>query len=228
MDDTVDILRIKIEEAKTQLSGDTLNAINAVPWQDFIISLREKYGYTFEQLDALDLETELVLYGLTSPEDYPKELEKRMGILKPAVDRLLNEMNIGVFSRIKEEMIKNTERKKTAEERDNMDNQILKDADIDFHIIQPKIITPLKENVPGEKITENRDEILKGLETSETEVAAANNAKIQSILASKLTSAVPTKVVKTDHTLENLTKPGTIPPPVAYSKNADPYRLPPE
>jgi len=54
----------------------------------------------------------VILSGLISPEDYPKELEKRLGISGATVSELVNEMNDLVFKKIKEELIKNTERKK--------------------------------------------------------------------------------------------------------------------
>jgi predicted ribosome-associated RNA-binding protein Tma20 len=115
MDDIVDLLRIKIEKAKTELPEDTLNAINAVDWRTTILQMREKKGYSFEQLGDLELETELLLSGLVSGKDYPKELETRMKISKLAASELVNEMNEKVFSKIKEELIKSTERKKIFE-----------------------------------------------------------------------------------------------------------------
>ena len=59
MDETVDLLQIKIEQAKAKLSEDTLDAINSVPWQAEILKMRETKGYSFEQLGDLELETEL-------------------------------------------------------------------------------------------------------------------------------------------------------------------------
>ena len=78
MENTTDLLQIKIEKAKAQLSDDTLNAINAVDWKAVILSIRETKGYSFEQLGDLETETELLLCGLLSPENYSKELENRM------------------------------------------------------------------------------------------------------------------------------------------------------
>src|SRR3989338_11260447 len=111
-DNTIDLLEIKIEKAKRELPLETVNAINAVDWKAVILGLREKKGYTFEQLGDLELETELALCGLTAPENYPRELENRMGISRAATDELANEMNDLVFKKIREELIKNTERKK--------------------------------------------------------------------------------------------------------------------
>src|SRR3989338_4771438 len=111
-DNTIDLLEIKIEKAKRELPLETVNAINAVDWKAVILGLREKKGYTFEQLGDLELETELALCGLTAPENYPRELENRMGISRGVADELTNEMNNLVFKKIREELIKNTERKK--------------------------------------------------------------------------------------------------------------------
>ena len=70
--DTVNLLKIKIEQAKRKLPFETVNAIDAVDWKAAILELRAKKGYNFEQLGDLETETELLLAGLVSPEDYPK------------------------------------------------------------------------------------------------------------------------------------------------------------
>src|SRR3989338_1245460 len=107
MDNTIDLLQIKIENAKKELSEDTVNAIAVVDWRAAILGMRQKHGYNFEQLGNLELETELVLCGLLRPEDYSKELENRMQISKIAANELVSEMNDLVFKKIREELIKN-------------------------------------------------------------------------------------------------------------------------
>ena len=111
MDEPLDMLQIKIERAKDELPLETRKAIDSVDWRAFVLGMRERKGYSFEQLEDLELETELLLCGLSRPEDYPKELEKSMGIPKSQVDLLVNEMNEAIFKKIREELIKNTERK---------------------------------------------------------------------------------------------------------------------
>ena len=46
MDDTIDLLQIKIEKAKSALPEDTLDAIAAVPWQATVLKMRETKGYS--------------------------------------------------------------------------------------------------------------------------------------------------------------------------------------
>src|ERR1035437_6206797 len=107
-----DLLQIKIDEAKRQLPEETRRAIDVVPWKEAIMGLRESKGYTFEQLGDLETETELLLCGLLNPDDYPKELETRMKLTKDNVKELIEEMSKLVFSKIREELIKNSERTK--------------------------------------------------------------------------------------------------------------------
>lgn len=110
--DPIDLLQIKIEKAKRELPEDTQSAIAAVDWKAAILGMRGKHGYTFEQLGDLELETELLLSGLLNTESYPRELERRMKISKGEANELVNEMNNLVFKKIREELIKNIERKK--------------------------------------------------------------------------------------------------------------------
>jgi hypothetical protein len=112
MNDTPDLLQIKIETARAELPEETKSAIDAVDWKATITGLRAKKGYTFEQLGDLETETELLLCGLLSPEDYPKELEKRMNISKDDANKLVDELNDLIFKKIREEIIKNIERNK--------------------------------------------------------------------------------------------------------------------
>lgn len=200
MDNTIDLLQIKIEKAKAELPEDTQNAINAVDWKAVVLGMREKRGYSFEQLEDLEVETELVLCGLLSPENYSKELEKRLGLQKTEVNDLVKEMNNLVFTKIKENLVKIIERKKafipdTEEKKNN--TQILKSAGIE--------IIPASPTGGPEKLE---------LATPET----------PPILVQKLSGYVKNEVIETKHSLENITKTA----PTSYPPKEDPYRLPPE
>jgi hypothetical protein len=206
MEDIVDLLQIKIEKAKSGLSEDTLNAINAVDWRAVILGLREKGGYSFEQLGDLELETELVLCGLLPPVDYPKELENRMKLSKMQVNELVQEMNNLVFSKIKEELIKSTERKKIFAKSEKNDKAILNSAGIE-------IITKPDLTLPELKVGDKQEK-----------------TEIHPMLAQKLSDSVQTPLVKTEHTLENITKTNMPNSENTKAKipNVDPYREIPE
>lgn len=128
MSDERDLLQLKIENAKKDLPKETLEAIDAVDWKTVILGMKEKRGYTFEQLGDLEIETELLLYGLSKPEDYPKELEERMGITRSQANELVIEMNELVFKKIREELIKNSERQRIFQAKNSKkENTILED-----------------------------------------------------------------------------------------------------
>jgi hypothetical protein len=228
MDNTVDLLQIKIERAKEKLPEDTLNAIALVDWKAAILGLRAKKGYNFEQLADLELETELVLCGLVNPEDYPREIQNRMKISKMEAGELVEEMNNLVFKKIKEELIKSTERKKIFQtksiENDKKATQVLEKAGIDIVSDHSALGT---SDTGGEPVpvTESREDLLKKVENPE--LIKKPEPVIPLILQQKLSGPVQMPKVTTEHTMENITAP--VPPvPASYPVKKDPYRLSPE
>ncbi len=220
MDDTIDLLKIKIEKAKRELPLETVNAIDSFDWRAAILGLRSKYGYTFEQLGDLELETELLLCGLLSAENYPKELETRLRLSKSQTNELVNEMNSVVFRRIQEELIKNIERRKIPEkistptpsnisQDDKNDTKILNSAGIE-------ILSDRLELPAGDEPGENREKILQKIEKPEP---------VHPMFAQKLSAPVSIPLVKTVHSLNNMSSTqNTVP-----AKNkVDPYREVPE
>jgi len=198
MPDTIDLLQIKIENAKKQLSKETLDAIAAVPWQAEILKMRETKGYTFEQLEDLEIETELTLCGLLGIEDYPKELENRMRLSNVQVNDLLNEMNKQIFSKIKEELMKNNKQVDVSNtEEDKKTNT------------QAQALKSVRIEIVPEKLE---------LTTPET----------PAILTQKLSSQVKNEVVKTEHSLENITKSPNTDDKILKGPRIDPYREIPE
>lgn len=231
MDDIIDLLKIKIEKAKRELSLETVNAIDAVDWRGAVIGMRAKKGYTFEQLGDLELETELLLCGLVSPENYPKELEARMKIPRATVNELVNDMNDLVFKKIREELIKNIERKKIFVKKEEINTQVLDKAGIEIVPDLPAV--PGAQLMQAEKLelnapVESRDDMLKKIEKPE---------EVHPILTQKLSSSFQTPMVKTEHSLDNITTTNTPalptgagtanPANVAPQKpKVDPYRMP--
>jgi hypothetical protein len=117
MEKEKDSLGIKIYQAMSLLSEEARDAISSVPWRGAILEMRETKGYSFEQLDTLEIETELLLCGLVSIEDYPKELESRMKITKTEVDSLIDQMNESVFKKIRRKLEESIDKSKKIEEQ---------------------------------------------------------------------------------------------------------------
>jgi hypothetical protein len=236
-DDIIDLLQIKIEKAKSNLSDDTLNAIAAVSWKDTITQMRERDGFTFEQLEDLELETELLLCGLLSPTDYPKELEKRMGISKAAANSLTEEMNKLVFEKIKEELIKNTERKRMFEKKQPHPSPLLEEERENTHDTEEQKIknTEILKN-HGIEIIGNppllSEEGIRGGNSKETlpipEKLELKGNTVHPMLAQKISTSVQAPIVKTEHTLQNLSSTTKDVPVKNTTPKIDPYREIPE
>jgi hypothetical protein len=204
-DEIIDALKIRIEKAKRELPLDTINAINAVDWKSAILGLRNK-GYTFEQLGDLELETELVLAGLLAPENYQREIETRMRISRSQANDLANDMNNLVFKKIREELIRNTERKKVFAEK----KPELEEEQIGTDVLNKAGIEIIPQTMSQPELTAPEPHPL---------------------LAHKLSSPFKAEVVKTEHTLENITKvvpEAKTPVPQSTAKSVDPYREIPE
>ena len=198
MNDTpLDILQIKIDKAKENLPQETRKAIDSVDWRAVILGMRERKGYSLEQLEDLELETELVLCGLSLPENYPKELEDKMKIPRSQVDLLVNEMNELVFKKIKDELIRNNQRKdifvKKTEEIINTTATINKNPNLvatEEHVSSPNIINtkePIK-TVSDIKIQLVSD-IKNNVETTNTNISNAvkiNNTSNQKNIENKI------------------------------------------
>lgn len=214
MDEIIDSLQIKIERAKRDLPLETVNAINAVDWKNAIVGLRGKLGYNFEQLGVLELETELLLCGLTSTQNYAKELKEGMRLSSTATNELIEEMNNAVFKKIRQELIKNEERKKTSVK--NEAQEIHPDNSHDIKVLNSHgidIIPEKLEITSGKNPIEHREEMIKNIEKP---------APTPTILTQKLSGPTQSKVVKTDHTLGNLTSNST----QTTGPKVDPYRMP--
>ena len=224
MDNTTDLLQIKIEKAKTQLPEETKNAINSVDWKAVILGMRGKKGYSFEQLGDLETETELLLCGLLDPENYPKELENRMKLSKTEVNELVKEMNEQVFAKIKENLIKRTERKEgftqNTEKEEKSNTQIFNSAGIEVITDLPAVPSAQLMQAGKLELTtpENRENILKSIEKPET---------IRPISAQKLSGYVKNEVKETEHSLNNITSSNT-PSAIPVNPAVDPYREVPE
>lgn len=209
--DTIDLLQIKVEKAKRELPLDTVNAIDSVDWKAVILGMRTKSGYTFEQLGNLEIETELVLCGLLSPADYPKELEKRMQIPKAQANELVNEMNDSVFKKIREELVKNAERKRI------FASKIQKNS-------------PLEEYPAGGggQIYPPRSDVHRSTPQEGNKLPIPEKLELEThpIVAQKLAGSFQTEKVETDHSLGNLSSSNTISVPI--KPKIDPYREIPE
>ena len=272
MDTPLDMLQIKIDRAREELPKETRKAIDSVDWRAVILGMREKKGYSFEQLGDLELETELLLCCLLMPENYPKELEERMKIPKPQVDLLVNEMNELVFKKIKDELIRNTEKQEMFIKKNELPiNNNPRVIEVDKHISSPnvfnakepiKVVEKKKSPVLSTKTeieTMPQELIIPNIKTSESinkiqPIKIENNLKenfispkpvsnipnpqvttmkgeMDSISSQKLSGSFQIPTIKTQYSLNNLSKEEnktSIPlSDKIKTSRADPYRIDP-
>ena len=207
MSDTIDLLQAKIDKAKLQLPEETRDAIANVDWKAAILGMRAKKGYTFEQLDDLEIETELLLCGLLDPKNYPKELEQRMKISKEAASQLVNEMNDLVFKKIREELIKKTEKKDVSSDvaPELPPVELVPEREETHPVLSKKFFNPVKtEVVETEHSLENISRKSNMMAVAEPEISAP-----------KVVPPVP----------NTQTPP---PAPKVYPPKSDPYRMNPD
>jgi len=107
MDNTTDILQIKIAEARAGLSKESRAAIDDVDWKFILLGMNKKYNS--DQLENLVTETELLLCGILNPDQYENELEKRIMLPKEDIISLLNDVDRLVFKKIQEALEKRIE-----------------------------------------------------------------------------------------------------------------------
>lgn len=209
IDDNIDLLQVKIEKAKEKLSKEARSAIDSVNWRKVILEMREKKGYNIDQLGELEIETELLLCGLTTTEQYTKELENRMKIPKTQVEMLVNELNELIFRKIKDELIKLTNLNNKKEQVDALINTetTIKSADT--------------EDTPDPQIKPA---------PTKTEIKPEDKYNIDSILSKKLTGAFKIGGSTTEYSLNNISKQnelsGTNNTKENNTKSVDPYRMP--
>lgn len=255
-DTPLDMLQIKIDKAKESLSKETLKAIASVDWRAYILGMRERKGYGFEQLEDLELETELLLCGLLNPVDYPKELEERLKLPRPQIDLLVNEMNEFVFKKIKDELIRNTDRreifiKRTEDMIPAHNTSDIASVDKPAQILKQSIESPVLSNntnievMPEELTTPNTktNEVINKSESKVLEKAGIeiNPAEIKepslkdsprTVLEQKLSGSFQIPTAKTEYSLDNLSRQGdgtasTLPKDRIKTSKVDPYRLDP-
>ncbi|MEI7425012.1 MAG: phenylalanine--tRNA ligase beta subunit-related protein, partial [Candidatus Staskawiczbacteria bacterium] len=241
----VDMLQIKIERAKDALPKETLSAINSIDWRAAILGMKDRKGYSFEQLEDLELETELLLCGLAKPEGYPKALEQKLKISRPQADLLVQEMNEFVFKKIKDELIKNSQReeifiKKDTEKIGESGFQDIMMADkpketnvkSDVPMPPPRPATNEQLRITNYELKTTTPNITESVKT-DTPVTPTStiedNKKINSILNQKLSGPVQSSTVKTEYTLPSLGSDKTAPATVNKTSvsKADPYRMDP-
>ncbi len=222
MDDN--IIKV-IKEKFDALPKSIQEIIISTHYQDTLIEIGKQYRLNVEQMGILERETTLVMMGLTPTKDFEKELTRELKVDNVKGFQVTKDINEKIFLKIRELLkLMNTpagekpvlDEIEETEEINNGDenNDILKSAGIE--IIPEKLELETASTYRDEgNLIENREDLLKKIEKPET---------IDPILTEKLSGSVKIGMVKTEHSLSNITPSST---PTSGPK-IDPYREIPE
>jgi len=213
----IDALQIKIEKAKAELTDETKAAIESVDWKQEILNLKTKFGFSLEQLSNLELEMELMFCGLTTPDEFQKEIQNRLQMPEGKTVEVINEINEKVFKKIRTSFMKslgnrkeesedtpirittnNTEpviENKTEEITKKEDTSILQTAGIEitptnFPIAKGEAKEGVIDISEHEASKENREDMLKNVEKPEMII----NKPIEMEKPKILTNIFPSKL----------------------------------
>lgn len=96
----------QLQERYEGLPEDLKRAIYGVETADIIQKISKKYQLQIDQMGELAAETGLVMLGFTHPKDYIKNLSGRLGADFDTAKKIAQEINIEIFSKVKEALKK--------------------------------------------------------------------------------------------------------------------------
>ena len=212
-------MEITLEEIQKKfesLPEDLKWAVMAANVDENIIDIGQAQGLNVEQMGQLSLETHMVMFGFTNPDKFEESVKNRMNLGDEKTRAVVKAVNEKILKEIREKAIGSSTKEPTKMEMpaemntSDSDTQILDSAGIQL-VNEPTSLNSASE----EKLKKD----------------------MHGILAQKLSAPVQIPMVRTEHTLENITKssPASTTTPQAptissnpYPPKGDPYRLPPE
>ena len=221
-----------LDKRFTELPKEIKDVFEKSQYKLTLYNIEYKNKLTIDQMGDLEKNVTNLINGSINPNNFQDFIEKDIKLSPEVITKLINDLNEKIFLKIRESLkLINTPTEKTPEKVN--DSQILNSAGIE--IVPEKLELPITEKLP-----EKREEILKKIENPDAvhpvrsmspqgdsstlvlERAASNG--VHPILVQKLSSSMQTPMVKTEHTLNNLTPSST--PKIA--PKIDPYREIPE
>lgn len=211
-------MEITLEEIQKKfesLPEDLKWAVMAANVDENIIDIGQAQGLNVEQMGQLSLETHMVMFGFTHPDKFEESVKNRLNLPDEKIRAIVNVVNEKILKEIRAKAMgspnKETIKPEIPPTSSDNDAQILDSAGI--QIVNEPARGALPNNASEEKLKKD----------------------MRSILAQKLSAPVQNPVVKTEHTLDNLTKasgglsqPNTQKEVPKSGYAVDPYRIPPE
>lgn len=100
-------LKQKIKEEVAKLPKENQEAINAFGWEAISEDIGKKYLISESEINDFQVETLLVLIGLTDPEEYARHIENEIGTSKAEAEKISEEVFQKIFIPIGEAIVEN-------------------------------------------------------------------------------------------------------------------------
>ncbi len=94
-----------IKEQMKILPVEVIDVLASPAWTEKILNIGKKNGLNEEELGTLQLETSLVMLGLTHPDSYVEELKNHLKVSEIKTDNIVNEINRELSNGIREKLI---------------------------------------------------------------------------------------------------------------------------
>jgi hypothetical protein len=101
-----DKLRQQFNDQLTYLPEINQRALQSFDWATELIAIGHGYGLHIDQLEDLQIETMLVLVGLTPADDYQNEVITRLAISPSEADKIIAEVNTRIFTPIHDYIVR--------------------------------------------------------------------------------------------------------------------------
>ena len=153
-------LQQTIKEEVAKLPKDAQDAINAFDWIKVTEEIGKKYLLTDEETNNFQVETLLVLVGLTDPQFYPVSIENQVGTTKDDAQKMSDEATEKIFIPIAnaiEENLKKNLKNNNLNPKQTI-NFILSGGDYSAFIEQGEKL-PLSNPSPSKTMMERGEEV---------------------------------------------------------------------
>ncbi len=212
-----------IKERFDALPESIKQVILSSNYEESLLEIGKKYNLKVEQLGALEVETTLVMMGLTPTKDFESTLTRELHVDASKGNEIVKDINEKIFFKIRELLkLMNTPageepvvEEAVEEIEPRYEDKELKNTGADWNVMKSAGIEIVEKN--------GKLPVAEKLEIN-------SPAEVHPILTQKLSGISQIPPVKTEHTLENITKttPPTSTPPASYPPKQDPYRMKPE
>jgi hypothetical protein len=224
-----------LDERFEKLPKEIQNAILESNYYEILYEIGGKYGLLISQIVELEVITTNIMLGIIQGGDFEETVKNKFKLPEEKTRGLVYEITERILKKIREKMEKIYYNKSESFVPTAEINKVLNTAGIK---IIKSVPTP---NTQTEEKTENRENILEGIEKPDIlseeknmpvpeKLEIASGEKTQPIFAQKLSTPVQSQTVKTEHTLENISKTEILSTPSTNTEKPkiDPYREIPE